>query len=76
MQQIFTESAINDYLTFTTSIFTVYQALDVYVFSFNPNDISRGRDYQDAHFLDVETEVQRDKKLSRFGEKWLLTQVF
>lgn len=48
----------------------------MYVFSFNPNDISRGRDYQDTHFLDVETEVQRDKKLSRFGENWLLTQMF
>lgn len=57
-------------------IFTQYRALDLYIFSFNPNDSSRGRDHQCAHSSDVETEVARDKKLSRFGESWRLIQVF
>lgn len=57
-------------------IFTLYRALDVYIFLFNPSDSSRGRDHQYAHSSDVEPEVLRDKKLSRFGESWHLIQVF
>lgn len=57
-------------------IFTQYRGLDLYIFSFNPNDSSRGRDHQYARSSDVETEVARDKKLSRFEESWRLIQVF